>query len=253
MKLKDATIVLTGKFSTYSRADAKKALAAKGATVSSSISGKTTLLIAGPGAGSKIQAAFDKKVPIAGEGHLELLLGGMPLEDVIELANTFYTFDRVAPDDAPEGSYSRVGGEGPLEHVGGGHMFTLDCATMPALQAFLSGVRLVSVYRSSMSVDMYNADAHNVTVSKITQQQLDANGREPGEMGGQALIPRANPRDEIDEYFGATRALGGVPLWCQYDASPRNGLFLFQCGEGWGLSGDGLVYVFDTAVVTQFT
>lgn len=45
--------------------------------------------------------------------------------------------------------------------------------------------------------------------------------------------------------------LGGVPFWCQDEQHQGN--FIMQCGEELGISGDGLVYVFDDKIFAQFT
>lgn len=45
--------------------------------------------------------------------------------------------------------------------------------------------------------------------------------------------------------------LGAVPSWCQQEEHQGN--FIMQGGESLGVSGDGLVYVFDDVVLAQFT
>ena len=61
------TVVLTGTMTQYGRSDAKKLLEARGANVTSSISKKTDILIAGEQAGSKLTKAIDLGVRVMSE------------------------------------------------------------------------------------------------------------------------------------------------------------------------------------------
>jgi DNA ligase (NAD+) len=70
------TFVLTGRLETMTRPAAEEALRRAGATVSGSVSKKTTLVIAGEDAGSKADKARTLGVPIAGEDALAELLAG---------------------------------------------------------------------------------------------------------------------------------------------------------------------------------
>jgi len=260
--LQGMKVVMTGKFENYSRKDGKAALTAAGASVSSSVSGKTQLLIAGKDAGSKLYDAHDKGVPILGEGHLEKILAGEPVEDVIALARTFYTIDYAEASDNPlnfAGGLAPIGADrwptydGPMDHL-----FTLDVHAMPALMVYLPGVRAISLFVSDRStVDMY--EIHSPYNSKMrlvrsTQEQLDAAGDPPEgiePLGERPLALVEHSGDEIDSYFGRERVLGGVPCWCQ--GRDHQGNFLMQLGEGLGVSGDGLIYVFDDSIFAQFT
>ena len=64
------TIVLTGSFDSLSRNEAKDRLQAQGARVSGSVSAKTDLVIAGPGAGSKLKKATELNIPVKDEAFL---------------------------------------------------------------------------------------------------------------------------------------------------------------------------------------
>jgi hypothetical protein len=64
-------VVLTGKFATMKRSEAKKLMQEDGATVSGSVSGKTNLLVHGADAGSKLTKAQDLGIDILTE--LELM------------------------------------------------------------------------------------------------------------------------------------------------------------------------------------
>ncbi len=73
-KLAGQIIVLTGTLETMTRDEARDRLQALGAKVAGSVSKKTTLVIAGPGAGSKLDKAVELGVPVQDEqGLIELL------------------------------------------------------------------------------------------------------------------------------------------------------------------------------------
>jgi DNA ligase (NAD+) len=69
------TFVITGTLSSFTRDQARAALEAKGATVTDSVSKKTTYLVAGEEAGSKLEKARKLGIPILAEKELLLLLG----------------------------------------------------------------------------------------------------------------------------------------------------------------------------------
>lgn len=72
--LEGRTIVLTGGLATMTRDEATERLTALGAKVSGSVSKKTSLVIAGEDAGSKLAKARELAVPIGNEATLQRLL-----------------------------------------------------------------------------------------------------------------------------------------------------------------------------------
>lgn len=68
------TYVITGKFMQLSRAEIKSGLQELGAKVAGSVSSKTTALIAGEKAGSKLVKAQDLNIPVLNQSELELLI-----------------------------------------------------------------------------------------------------------------------------------------------------------------------------------
>lgn len=69
------TFVLTGELSAHSRKEAGELLEALGAKVSSSVSKKTTCVVAGEAAGSKLRKAQDLGVPVIDETQFLILIG----------------------------------------------------------------------------------------------------------------------------------------------------------------------------------
>ena len=76
--LKGQTWVLTGGMQIMSRAEAKDALQALGAKVASSVSAKTSQVVAGPGAGSKLTKAENLGIAVMDEAELMAFLSAQP-------------------------------------------------------------------------------------------------------------------------------------------------------------------------------
>jgi DNA ligase (NAD+) len=86
LPLAGRTIVVTGSLERFTRDEAKEQLEARGAKFSGSVSAKTSALVAGSDAGSKLDKAREKGVPVLGEADLVRLLDGEPFDDVIATA-----------------------------------------------------------------------------------------------------------------------------------------------------------------------
>jgi len=82
------TIVLTGRLTTMTRQQAEEALRQAGATVTGSVSKKTTMVVAGEDAGSKADRARELGIPIVSEDDLIAMLNaeGNPGADEAESA-----------------------------------------------------------------------------------------------------------------------------------------------------------------------
>ena len=81
--LSGITVVLTGSLQTMTREQAGAALQALGAKVSSAVSKRTSYLIAGAEAGSKLERAQQLGVPVLDESALaRLLRGEIPVREI---------------------------------------------------------------------------------------------------------------------------------------------------------------------------
>jgi DNA ligase (NAD+) len=80
LPLAGCTFVVTGTLEAFTRDEVKEQLEALGAKVSGSVSAKTSALVAGAEAGSKLDKAKDKGVPVLDEAALQRLLAGEPLD-----------------------------------------------------------------------------------------------------------------------------------------------------------------------------
>ena len=70
------TIVFTGSLETMSRDEAKAQAEKLGARAAGSVSAKTDLVVAGPGAGSKLKKAEELGIPVIGEGEWAEIVAG---------------------------------------------------------------------------------------------------------------------------------------------------------------------------------
>lgn len=70
------TVVVTGSIPGYDRESAKAAIVARGAKAAGSVSKRTSVVVAGPGAGSKATKAEELGIPIIDETRFEALLEG---------------------------------------------------------------------------------------------------------------------------------------------------------------------------------
>jgi DNA ligase (NAD+) len=75
LPLAGMTVVLTGTLPTLSREAAKDLLEAAGAKVAGSVSKKTSYVVAGEEAGSKLAKAQELGLPVLDEAGLQALLG----------------------------------------------------------------------------------------------------------------------------------------------------------------------------------
>jgi DNA ligase (NAD+) len=74
LPLSAKTYVITGTLSLWAREELKEVLESLGAKVSSSVSAKTTSLIAGEAAGSKLSKAQELGIPVLSEAQTKIWL-----------------------------------------------------------------------------------------------------------------------------------------------------------------------------------
>jgi DNA ligase (NAD+) len=86
LPLAGRTIVVTGSLEAFTRDEAKEQLEALGAKFGSSVSAKTSALVAGADAGSKLDKAREKGVPVLREADLVRLFAGDPFDAVVRAA-----------------------------------------------------------------------------------------------------------------------------------------------------------------------
>jgi DNA ligase (NAD+) len=80
------TVVVTGSLEGFTRQEAEDAIRAAGGHPAGSVSRKTDLVVAGPGAGSKLARATELGIPVVDEGGFRRLLAGEPLDAVLGAA-----------------------------------------------------------------------------------------------------------------------------------------------------------------------
>ena len=74
MKMLNEKVVITGSFQSLSRGDLKQRLEKNGASVTTSVSSKTTALIVGDNPGSKLKKAQKLNIKIVHENELDKFL-----------------------------------------------------------------------------------------------------------------------------------------------------------------------------------
>jgi DNA ligase (NAD+) len=83
LPLAGMSFVVTGTLDAFTRDEVKEQLEVLGAKVSGSVSAKTVAVIAGAEAGSKLDKAKEKGVPILDEAGLVRLLSGADLDGIV--------------------------------------------------------------------------------------------------------------------------------------------------------------------------
>ena len=79
-QFKGMTIVLTGALEQFTRVEAAALIEARGGKTSGSVSKKTTYVVAGENAGSKLRKAADLNIPVLTESEFAAMLGSMNAE-----------------------------------------------------------------------------------------------------------------------------------------------------------------------------
>jgi hypothetical protein len=113
VQVEGSTFVLTGALHNMTRSEAKKKLQAQGAKVTSSVSGKTDYLVAGDKAGSKLEKAKSKGIPVLTEADLMTLLDESA-EDVSDAGGSI--LDRIHTLDLSMGTLGDDGARALFEN-----------------------------------------------------------------------------------------------------------------------------------------
>lgn len=92
------TIVITGELASYPRKEAGERLEALGAKVSGSVSKKTSCVVAGEAAGSKLRKANELGIPVLSEEQFLVLIGEGTSSDWTQDS----VLDQIRPDAPPE-------------------------------------------------------------------------------------------------------------------------------------------------------
>lgn len=74
-QLKDKKIVFTGELENWTRDEVKELVEKRGGRATSSVSGETDYVVAGPGAGSKLEEARKEDVPVLDENEFKEMIG----------------------------------------------------------------------------------------------------------------------------------------------------------------------------------
>lgn len=281
--LSGKTYCITGTLESMKRADAGARLEALGATVSSSVSKKVDVLIAGEDAGSKLDKAEDLGIEILEEDEfLDLLEENEPEIDGIDgitahvagMAGKKEAIYFLAPYDkkkAPKDvGYHRRGGLPPgvsaddwptFKETPMVHLFTLDLAELPELRKKLKGKpRTLSFFVANPDEnEAFEADNDETAVVTRSEKDAKTEGEAPDEAEVRDLSWFTTTRVEVPGgawargslrsaiYGESARALG-KPVWLQDEEGDPNATFVMQFDETFvdvNLGDMGVMYVFE--------
>ena len=102
-QFKGMTFVLTGTLERFTREEAAEMIEARGGKASGSVSKKTTYVVAGENAGSKLRKANDLGIPVLTEEKFAAMLDDEPVSNVAVAAKPD---DRSEPNDPDGGQMS---------------------------------------------------------------------------------------------------------------------------------------------------